>query len=54
MGNSIGEVLLKFSEMDKAGIEFNSELASYKLQQRDNLEEDKIINKFRIKAKGGC
>jgi hypothetical protein len=47
-GNSISEVLLKFGEMGKTGIEFNSELAKYKLQQRDNLDENKMKSKPRI------
>jgi hypothetical protein len=48
-GNSISEVLIKFNEMGKTGIEFNSELAKYKVRQEETQDEiEKRRQKIRL------
>jgi hypothetical protein len=46
---SISDALSKFAVIEKvAGMEFNSGVVKYKLQQREVLEENKMKSKTRI------
>jgi hypothetical protein len=46
---SISDALSKFAVIEKvAGMQFNSGIVKYKLQQREVLEENKMKSKLRI------